>query len=732
MRILTRCALLLLFTGSALAQPAAAPEQGLSREAGRFDNGKMWTFDHPPTQYFRSEYGFEPDERWFEEARLGALRIPGCSASFASPYGLVLTNHHCGRSSVSQVSKASENLLDNGFYAPSLDEERRVEDYYADQLVAIEDVTDEVYAALEGTETDAEKAAARQEAITAVTERVREAAGGEGFHVEVISLYNGAQYSAYTFRRYEDVRLVMAPELQLGYFGGDSDNFTYPRYALDMTLFRVYGEDGEPLKTSHYFQWNTEGSHAGEAVFVIGNPGSTSRLETVSQLAFREDVQDRAVLDLVNSRVAAMQAFYDAAPEEAEALDLRNQIFSLMNAQKLYQGRMKALTDPDIMARRANDEQAFRDVIESDSALQAEYGGLHEQMAEIQRQKAEYGGEYASFLAMQPTSGLASAVFRRAIQGYIYFSRLQQGADADALQGLQEQLLGIEDQPHALQEGLLTARLTDFLLHFGTDDEAVSQILRGRTPAEAAAAIVAGSALADSASLAEAMGLGTPASDATAVPRPAADIMDDPALQLAAALFPRLQAFQSAFAGLGAQEQEIASALGRARFDVYGTAVPPDATFSLRIADGVVQSYDYNGTVAPAYTTYYGLYDRHYGHTDGTEWDLPERWLEPPASFDLSTPVNMVTTADIIGGNSGSPLVNKDLELVGLMFDGNIESLSGDYIYLPEAGARSVAVDVRGMLEALGEIYDADRLVLELTTGTLARTEAEADAEMGR
>ncbi len=724
---------LVLFTLAMTAGISRAQTTATDTEvkAGRFDNGKMWTFEHPPIEYFKEAYNFEPDAAWFEKARLGALRIPGCSASFVSPNGLVLTNHHCGRGPVSEVNRPGENLLDNGFYAASLSEERPVEGFYADQLVHIDDVTDEVYAALEGKETDAEKAAARQEAIQAIADRITEEAGGEeaGAHVEVIALYNGAMYSAYTFHRYKDVRLVMTPELQLGYFGGDSDNFTYPRYALDMTLFRVYGEDGKPLRTEHFFKWSVDGTKEGDAIFVIGNPGSTSRLETVAQLEFRRDVREVDVLSLIDTRVAVLQQYYEAMPEEAEEKGIRNQIFGLLNAQKLYRGRVKALRDPVIMGRRKDFERRFRAAIESDPALKAEYGDLHERMADIQQGKREFAPEFGAFLSLQPNSTLSSATMRRAMLAYTYVSRKAQGVSPDALAGIREQIEGIEDLAPIVEKGFLVARMNDFRRYFGDDSEIVKAVFARempamdmnenepmqpmRTPEEVADDLLAHSALSSAERTAEAL-----ASDALS--------LDDPAIRVAAVIMPRVRAFQSAFAGLGAQEQEVASGIGRARFAVYGLSIPPDATFSLRIADGVVKGYEYNGTQAPTHTTFFGMYDRHYSFGPGTEWDLPDRWLHPPKTFDLDTPLDMVSTADIIGGNSGSPVINVNHELVGLIFDGNIESLSGDYIYLTDK-PRAVAVDARGILEALDEIYDADRLVLELTTGRAVDTEAEAD-----
>lgn len=684
--------------------------------AGRFDDGKMWTFEYPPLEYFAATYGITPDSAWFVKARLGALRLPNCSASFVSPNGLVLTNHHCARESVTEVTRDGESLLDAGFYAQSLSEERPAGETHADQLIAIRNVTEEVRGELAGALDDSARARIREETIEAIQERILEEFGGDGggHVVEVISLWDGAKYSAYIFRRYEDVRLVLAPELQIGFFGGDPDNFTYPRYNLDMSFYRIYGDDGQPLKTKYYFPWGLRGAQQGDAVFVIGNPGSTNRLQTVAQLEFRRDVQDKAVLDLVSSRADALQTFADAHPEEAEELDLRNDIFSLRNSEKAYRGMWQGLHDPLIMAKRRDSEQRFQQSIASNPDLRVKYGGLLDRMAEIQRRKLDLAADYRAFVALG-NPRFTSTTLLRALNAFRYFSARDGGAPSQVVDALREDMLNLEDQPAQMQVGLLTARLRDIERGLGPDDPVVRQLLAGRTPHAAAQAIFTESVLSSSGTTQTALDAGTLS-------------MSDPAIQALSVMLPRLASYQRSFTGLLQEEGELANQLGLARFDVYGTTIPPDATFSLRIADGVVQGYEYNGTVAPAHTTFYGLYDRFYAHS-GTDWDLPERWLSPPPSFDLSMPLNFVLTADIIGGNSGSPVLNTDLELVGLIFDGNIESLPGDYIYDPRSN-RAVAVDALGILEALDDIYDADRIVLELTSGRLVPTEAEADAAM--
>ena len=536
----------------------------------------MWTFDYPPTEFIAETYGFTPDDSWFEKARLGSLRLPNCTASFVSPYGLVMTNHHCGRGSVAQVAQENEDLLNDGFVSASLEEERAVPGLYVDQLVAIQDVTEEVFAAVENAETDAEKASARQETIAAITERITEEAGGSdaGVVVQVINLYNGGRYSAYTFKRYADVRLVMAPELQLGYFGGDTDNFTYPRYALDMTYFRVY-ENDQPYEPEHYFKWSKEGASQGDAVFVIGNPGSTLRLETMAQLEWRREVQEKAIVDLLNTRIASLMSHYEDNPSPA----LLNQIFGLRNAQKLYTGRVKGLNDPVIMAKRADTERQFLADLEArygnlESDVQVPYLTVIDDLASIVDQKRELAAEFSAFIAMQPGGNLASATLGRATVARAYLNQKEAGAGPEQLQPIADQLTSIS-QDSAIDKLFLANRLADFKKHFGDDDPIVQGILNGLSPDDAAATITENSVFSYADRLNSALESGEFPTD-------------DPALNVANLIADRLQDFQSAFAGLGAQETELNAQHGRARFEIYGTERPPDATFSLRIADGIV------------------------------------------------------------------------------------------------------------------------------------------------
>ncbi len=682
-------------------------------QAGRFDQGKMWTFEFPPTEYLAETYGFRPDDAWLEKARLGALRIPNCSASFVSPHGLVLTNHHCAREYVSQVSAPGEGLLDDGLVARDLADERPVEDFEADKLIDIVDVTDEVNAALDALPAG-ERAEAREALLEEIEARVLGEFGGEdsGHVVEMISLYDGGRTSAYVFRRYTNAKLVMAPELQIGFYGGEPDNFSYPRYNLDFAFLRIYDDNGAPLASDPYFAFDRDGLEEGDLVFIIGNPGTTNRLQTVAELEFRRDVSDARVLDLLESRLEVLGAYIEANPQIAEELDLRNTYFGLSNSLEAYSGQVRGLQDPVIIARRLDTERDFQAAIDADPALRDRYATLIGDMADLQQRKREQAPGFGAFLAMTSPE-MASSTLHRALIAFQIVSARQGGAPADQIEPLMEQLRAVPDQPVELDRALMTARFQDFVDFYGADSPLATAVLQGQSPEARAQAVASVSQLQDSATAVQAVEGGSVT-------------IADPALGVVRSYLPQFIQFQQVIASVFPEEESIAAELGRARFEVYGTDVPPDATFSLRIADGVVAGYEYNGTVAPPFTTFYGLFDRHHSHEGDEDWALPQRWMDAETALSLSTPMNFVSTADIIGGNSGSPVLDTDLEVVGVVFDGNAESLPGDYIYLPERN-RSVTVDSRAILESLDVVYDMDRLVLELLTGQLVETEAEAD-----
>ncbi len=682
--------------------------------AGRFDAGKMWTFDNPPLGYFQEAYGFAPDTSWFRKARLGALRFKTyCSASFVSPDGLVMTNHHCGRESITDVSKEGEELLDKGFYARSMADERKVEDLYVDQLVDIRDVTSRIYEAQRGIKGRAEQAAARgtaaeelQKTLDADAKRLN-----PDHEVQVIALYDGARYSAYTFRRYKDVRLVMAPELQLGFFGGDPDNFTYPRYALDVSFFRVY-EGDKPFKSPNYFAWSTTGAQPGEPVFVVGNPGSTSRLATVSMLEYERDVELPAQLAAIEARMDVLRPYIARNPEAAEAHDLRNSYFSLSNSQKSITGQLEGLRDPYLMARKRAAEAMLVADIAADADLQASTGTILRDVAGVQKSKRALADQHKAFLYFA-SPPFDSPILTRATYGYFLSLLNRNQAPEETIADYRKQALEQPYWPADLEEAFIAMRLASLRDNLPQGNAVVRRVLGSSTPEEVAARIVAQTALNDSTRYKAMLEDGFMSSG-------------DVTVDFADAMVSLYLTTARAMGGFGDTEEGLLAGLAQARFDLYGAAVPPDASFSLRIADGVVKGYTYNGTEAPPHTTFFGLYDRHYSNT-GDDWALPETWLDPPDGFELDTPINFVSTNDITGGNSGSPVINQNLEVVGLAFDSNIEALPNEYVFRDVTG-RTVSVDVRGILEALDDIYDADRLVLELTTRKAYDTEEAADA----
>ncbi len=677
--------------------------------AGRFDTGRMWTFDAPPMEWFAEAYGFQPDEAWFEHAHLGALRSNGgeCTASFVSANGLMFTNHHCSRDYVTQVSREGENLLENGFYASTLDEERLVEGFFVDQLVEITDVTARIHAAMDAVEGAQAKAGARQQAIMAVGEEMD---AENGMVNEVVELFNGGRYSVYTFKRYTDVRLVMAPELDIGYFGGDPDNFTYPRYNLDISFWRVY-EDGEPVDSSgFYFKWSVTGPKKGDPVFVVGNPGRTSRLNTVAQLAFNRDIINPYLLHLLRTRMQALRSFLNSHPDIPDWEELNNDYFGLSNSEKAYTGQQNGLLDSWKLARKAAWEEEFRNRVMGDPVLSDTYGDPWTDIAEARHALREFGFDMYVFRFTQPGDWLSSALLNKAFLIQQYRFMLEQGMPADSegaleLRGLIE--APIEVYPD-LEKAMLAAQLSDLHRFFGPEDPLVSDLLGIRGPAGAARDLAARTILNDTEAV-KALLEGAPASIESST---------DPIIGGMSTIMTRLVQMQMAVGQWMGQENAAISRLARAVFDVYGFSIPPDATSLLRIQDGVVTGYPYNGTLAPVYTTFYGLYDRWASNDKVAPWALPERWQNPPDEFDLDTPINFVSTCDIIGGNSGSPVLNRDLELVGIAFDGNIESLPGEFIFLPDLN-RCVSVHSAGIFEAISDLFGFKGLAAELESGAL-------------
>ncbi len=672
-------------------------------EYGKFDNGKMWTFSYPPVQYFKETYGFAPSEEWLENMRMSALRFATyCTASFVSEDGLVMTNHHCGRESVTDVTKDGEDLPKDGFYAATLDEERKVPGLFVDQLVAMKDVTADIMAAMEKGKDDEEKAKLKNERIN---ELVKENESATGMKVQVHNFYNGSIYQMYTYKRYTDVRLVMAPETDLGYFGGDPDNFTYPRYSLDYTFFRVYDEDGKPLKTKYHYTWSESGAKENEPLFVIGNPGTTQRLSTVAMLEYYRDYTMPHTLDLLNMLTSSYKEYIDAHPETK--LELTDTYFGYMNSQKAYGGMYGGLKDPDLMGKRASFEKAFKAAVYEKPELKAKYGDVWAKIYASRNQIKQYFGKQIMFSPSGSTSKLY-ALGARAIDIATEMKKPESerapGNSDEQLKSKIEKLKLSQGYYPEIEEKAVAFQLTKISKW---SNNKLRMIGGANTPAmipAQAKAIVSNTVVSNHDKLKALFDKG-----ADAVLN-----SDDPILAYCKMSKDSLAYYKTIIDPIVAEETRNIQLLGQAFYDIYGTDTPPDANFTLRIADGVLKTYDYNGTTAPEFTTFYGLFDRYYSYGKKEPWNLPQRWLDAEKSMNKSTKYNYVTTHDIIGGNSGSAMVNGKGQVVGLIFDGNIESLPGRYIFDMKSNNRCVAVHSDAIIESLRSVYKAGRIADEL------------------
>ena len=692
---------LVFFAGCSSSQgtrPEVTGQQVLENvKAGQFDTGKMWTFDFPPVDYFKKTYGFTPDKAWFDKARLGTLRLPGCTASFISEDGLVMSNHHCARGPLAAVAKEGEKLSTDGFYAMTLEEERKAPTY-VDQLVLIEDVTTEVQTAFDSGTTDSAKTANRMaktgEIMQRYTKKLKQTTS-DSMVFNVYSFYNGGHYSLYGFKRYTDVRLVFAPEEEIAFFGGDPDNFTYPRYDFDLSLFRVY-ENGKPYKTPNYFPFSKNGAAENEPVFVIGNPGRTARLNTVAQLETARDLTYPFNVAAGSSRLNALNAYVEKNPDKR--YENINTIFGIANTLKTTKGELDALRDPVMIAKKADFEKNFRSAVINNAQLKAKYGDPWGEIATYEKQLQAIQGEALPLNIRNLSSTLSLAA------GLLDYATNQmdfRGRPAGKPSWPRTYAVEVE-------KSMLIDQLTSMKKSLSDKNEAFNKLMAGRTPEQAAVALMSSSIFGSKEKFESLANAKQDEITKTA----------DPVLDFAKYATARVSELQAQARPISAKQQPFLQLLGKAMYDVYGTSIPPDASFSLRIADGVVKGYEYNGTVAPIYTTFYGMYDRYNSFGKKDPWHLPARWANPPADFSMSTPINFVATCDIIGGNSGSPVINKNLEVVGLVFDGNIESLPGRFIF-DDTKNRTVSVHSSGLIEGMEKIYRMDRIAKEMRFGKI-------------
>jgi hypothetical protein len=682
------------------ARPAAA--QALVKEYPGLETGTMWTFDVPPLEYWATRYGFRATPEWMEKVRLSAVRQPGCSASFVSAGGLVMTNHHCARGCIEAVTREGEDFLEDGFYAKTREEERQCPNFWLDQLLAIRDVTDSVTAAVSAGATPTQAAEARAAAITDIQNRC--SATAANLNCQVVTMYRGGQYKLYTFRRYGDVRLVFAPDGPAAFFGGDPDNFTYPRHDMDISFYRAY-ENGQPVQPTHFFTWSANGSSEGDLVFVVGNPGSTGRLNTLAQMEYLRDVQYPAQLDGLARQIAVLHELANADPARARAL--RNRIFGLENSQKAVTGYRAGLLDPGLMAWKKKWEDEFKAKVQAKADLKAKYGAAWDEVATINQELAslDVRRRYHGFNAFGSRLMNVAGLIVRAPIEMAKPDGERMGMFRDANKAQLDRFLGAPTDT-LLERRMLTAWLEAMAKELPADDPVRRVALGSRTPEAAAAALVSATALGNADQARRLLEGGQSAITAST----------DPFIALARVIEPLEREMSVRVVALRDREAQQDELIARALLAVFGTSVAPDATFSLRISDGVVARYPYNGTVAAPYTTFYGLYDRWTAFGGKDPWRMTQRWIDAKDRINLATPLNAASTNDIIGGNSGSPVISKDAEIVGLIFDGNIEQLPNRFLYT-QSVARSVWVDSRGIVEALRSVFGATPLVDELLGG---------------
>ena len=691
----------LVLSGQASAQGTASRQpqaNQLPPATYRPEFGTMWTFDAPPLDYWRRTYNFAPDQKWLDHVRLASVRLPNCSASFVSSRGLVMTNHHCGRDCTASSSPPDSNYIQTGFAAGTLADEKKCAGLYVDQLQSIQDVTSRVRSAITG-KTPAEQAAQRTAVISQIQTECNQQTQ---LTCQVVTLYQGGMYSLYRYRRFNDVRLVMAPEGDIAFFGGDPDNFTYPRYDLDLTLLRVY-ENNQPFAPTDYLKWSGAGAVENELVFVVGNPGSTGRLNTISQMEFLRDVGYPATLAAYKRGLAIYAEL--ARTDTSAARRYQNDVFGVANSQKAVTGYRTGLLDTLSMAKKRAFERELRARIAADPRLQAQYGSTWDAIAAAQRELATFNPQlrYQGFGGNSRLLNIAGQLVRIASESGKPDSVRLPAYRGPAISNMTAQLSQAIPIDTAFERLAIAAQLRAAQGELGPNDPFVRLALAGRTPEAAAAALVRGTRLTDPAFRTSLLQGGAPAVAAST----------DPMIALARDIDPLNRVVTARANALNAIIASNSEKIGQALFAAYGTALPPDATFTLRISDGIVKSFPSNGTIAPYKTTFYGLYERSAAFDDRDPFKLPKRWVERKANLDLATPYNFVSTNDIIGGNSGSPVINRNAEVVGLVFDSNIEGISNRFIFSTDIG-RTVSVHSRGITEALRKMYDGSRIADEL------------------
>ncbi|MDT7809702.1 MAG: hypothetical protein QOJ70_3515 [Acidobacteriota bacterium] len=670
----------------------------------------MWTFNNLPRAELQRRYGFEVTDEWVRKVQSATVRFPNGTGSFVSSDGLVLTNYHIVEDIVGELSTAQRDFAKTGFVAHARADEMKIPGLALDQLVRIEDVTARVTGTLKPGMSDTEATSARQAEIGRIES---DAAKATGLRADVVTLYQGGAYNLYLYKRYTDVRLVFAPEFQAAFFGGDPDNFNFPRYCLDMALVRVY-EGGAPLHPESYFHWSQRGPKEGELTFVSGSPGTTQRLNTVAHLEFLRDTGIPLLVRVLESRRDSLKKYMAGGEEQTRRG--QNELNYAENFIKVFKGQVEGLHDRSLIERKRKDEAALRAFVAADPRRSRDYGDAWDAIAKARRSLSGYERD-RRMLGGLTLNDYSSSAFNTVL--FNYARTLVRLADENAKPNAERLPEYTDARRAALESSLyseaplyedfeqmkLAASLALMRDLYGADHALVRKVLNGKTPEARAAELIKGTKLKDIAYRKELAAGG----------RKAIESSNDPLITLARELDAESRAVRRRY------EEEVIGVertaygkVARALFEKEGTGLYPDATFTPRLSYGAVKGYTENGKTVRPFTYVAGLYERAAEHGNQFPYNLAPSWVERKTGVDMKAPFNFVTSNDIIGGNSGSPTFNREMELVGLIFDGNIESLVGNFYY-DESINRAISVDSRGMLEALRKVYGAKEAADELT-----------------